>query len=358
MDKFDTSVALLISSLVGAGVFAMPIFARQVGLLSVFVITASFLYMLGLGYLIIEMFPGTVEEEVDRYVGPWAGSAMLLVEISIIFLALTSYAMALKTHLGISDLSILIILLIPLILELHLPSNFTLFTSFFTLAFVSILSLLAIPRMELPVSIFLASGSIVTQTAKEVVAPSLINLSAVLPLFLVGLFAFYGHNMIPRIRNVVRNQKTTKKVFYMAISIVFLLYLPFVISVSGLGVDKLATKYLSEYFTVPLSSTIDLFSLVIFYTAFMIYGTHLATDFGGRKKSTGLIIGGVAILYFLASLLQVSSMMVIAAAGFGVTLYAFLVSLAGHNAKKLFPVPTLVLAGTVLTWLFLLFQVF
>ncbi|MBR9680993.1 MAG: hypothetical protein GOU98_04190 [Candidatus Altiarchaeota archaeon] len=357
MDRFDTSVSLLISALVGAGVFGLPVLAKGVGLMSIFVIFFAFLYMLGLGYLIIEMFPGTVEEEVERYVGPWGVIVLILIEISIIFLALTSYAFAIKAHLGISDLAILTLLAIPLILELHLPANFTMFASFFTLAFVSLLSLLTIPRMELPLNIFAVTGSTMTDFANAS-TPPLMNLGSVVPLFLVALFAFYGHNMIPRIRNIMRSQSTTKKAFYMAISIVFLLYLPFAIAVSGTGVNGLATTYLSGIFGGPLASTIDLFSLLIFYMSFMVYGVHLVNDFGEKHKSVGIVVFGTAILYFLAQSLQVPFHMLIASAGLGVTIYGFLISLAGHNARKLKPIPTILLATTILTWIFLIIQIF
>ena len=140
--------------------------------------------------------------------------------------------------------------------------------------------------------------------------------------------------------------------------IVFLLYLPFAISVSGVGVSELSTKYLAGIFSNPLASLIDLFAVIIFYTSFIIFGLHLVSDFTNRQKGLGLVVGGTFILYFFASLLGAPFHVLIAAAGLGVTIYAFLVALSAFLSEKLFPVPQLIMGLTGLMWLILLIQLF
>ena len=273
MNKFDISVSLLISAIVGAGVFALPLLAKEVGILSIFIIFAAFIYMLGLGYLIVEMTPGTVEEEVETNLGPVARNVLKVSELAVIFLALVSYAMGLRIHLGAPHVLILSILIIPLVMELHFPAIFTRSLAFFILFFVSLMSLIAIPQMEVPVELFMTTT--MTSPPTTTVPAPLLGFESMIPLFMVGVFAFFGHNMIPRVRNILRSKESTKKAFYMAIAIVFLLYLPFAVSVSGLGVDGLATSYLSALFSEPLSSIIDLFAVIVFYTSFILIGLHV-----------------------------------------------------------------------------------
>jgi tyrosine-specific transport protein len=353
VDKFDTSVALLISAIVGAGVFALPVLARDVGLLSVFVIAAAFAYMLGLGYLVVELTPGTVEEEVERTLGTPARKALVAVETAVVLMALVAYVTGLNTHLGASELIVFSLVAIPLVMELHFPANFTQFLAFFILLFISILSLTTIPRMELPVQIFLRSTAL-----SEPAAAVGIDLFAVVPLFLAAAFAFYGHNMVPRIRNILRNKDTTRRAFYMALAIVFLLYLPFAVSVSGVGVEGLATSYLKSFFQEPMSSIVDLFSVVIFYTSFIIFGLHAVGEFADRRQGTALVLIGTFLLYFIASFLAAPFEMLVAAAGLGVTIYAFFAALAGVMSKKLYPVPQAILGTTLLVWLALILQLF
>lgn len=354
VDKFDTSVSILISSLVGAGVFALPLLSRQLGLLSIIVLAGAFAYMLGLGYIVVELTPGTVEEEVELHLGQSARQVLVAAELAVVMLALTAYALGLRAHLGASSVVVFAILAIPLVMDLHFPANFTQFIAFFTLFFVSVLSLLVIPRMELPIGIALRQ----TATSPPVAGTPAADLSAAAPLFLAAAFAFYGHNMIPHIRNILRDKAITRRAFYMALAIVFLLYLPFAVSVSGIGVDGLATTFIASYFSEPLSSIIDLFSVVIFYTSFIIFGLHLVGEFGDRQRGLTAVVGGTLLLYLIAGSLSAPFHLVVAAAGLAVTIYAFITAMAGMVAGKLRPVPQVLAGSTVLAWLFLLLQAF
>ena len=233
----------------------MPTLAKYVGLLSIGFISVAFFFMLGLGYVIVEMSPSTIEEAVERHFGEGARKVLRVVEFAIMFLALTAYAIGLKTHLGMNDFLIFALFALPLVLELHFPAGFTQFVAFFTLVFVSLLTLGTIPSMEIPASLIPTQG---------------ITLFSTLAIFFASIFAFFGHNMIPRIRFILRNKRRTKKVFYTALSIVFLLYLPFAISVSGTGVSGLATKHIAQIFSDPFSSLVDLLAVVLFYTSFVI----------------------------------------------------------------------------------------
>jgi hypothetical protein len=355
VDKFDTSVSLLISAIVGAGVFALPVLSREVGLLSVFIIFGAFIYMLGLGYLIIEMAPGTVEEEVETRLGPLARRILTVAELAVIFLALVAYAMGLKIHLGVPHLLVLSILIIPLVMELHFPAVFTSFLSFFILFFVSVLSIMTIPQMELPVQIFLRTTA--TSPPAAAAAAPVAGIASMIPLFLVAAFAFFGHNMIPRVRSILRSKESTKKAFYMALAIVFLLYLPFAVAVSGTGVDGLASAYLAGFFSEPLSSIIDLFSVVVFYTSFILIGLHLVNMFEDKQRGMTLTLLGVFVLYFVAVFISAPFHLVVASAGVGVTIYAFLTSLAALKAKKMQYLPHAMITLTAVVWLFLFLQV-
>ena len=196
MDKFDTAVSLIISAVVGAGVFALPVISNQLGLMASVFILVAFVYMLGLGYVIIEMTPGTVEEEVEMQFGKKMRLFLKSIEYGIMFLALVSYIIGLKAHLPVHDFLIFSILALPLILELHFPAVFTQFLAFFILAFLSALTLGTVPSMEIPSTLFSQSG---------------FKVSSMISLFFASLFAFFGHNMIPRIRTILRNKKRTKK---------------------------------------------------------------------------------------------------------------------------------------------------
>lgn len=347
MDRFDTSVSLLISATVGAGVFALPILAKTVGLSSVFIILAAFAYMLGLGYLIIGMFPGSVEDEVERHLGERARAAIILVEYAIVFLALTAYLVGLKSHLGVSNILMFIVVAIPLIMQLHFPASFTNILAFFILAFVSSLTLIAIPGMELPAK-FIDVATLITPTGMQ----------AAVFLFLASSFAFYGHNMIPRVRNIIRNKKTTERVFYTAISIVFLLYLPFSVAVSGLGADDMATSFLVRVLSEPWSALTNLLAVIIFYTSFVLFGLKVLDDIGNTGESITLVIVGTAVLYYMTQLASIPFHLIVSAAGLGVSIYAFLVSLSAVRAKKHIPVAYSNLVFTTLLWISLILQFF
>jgi amino acid permease len=354
VDKFDTSVALLISAIVGAGVFALPLLANEVGILSVFVIFGAFIYMLGLGYLIVEMTPGTVEEEVETNLGPLARKLLTISELAVIFLALVAYAMGLRIHLGAPHVLILSILIIPLVMELHFPEVFTRSLALFILFFISMMSLIAIPQMEVPIEVFMTVTS--TAPPSATVPAPLMGFQSIIPLFLAGAFAFFGHNMIPRVRNILRSKESTKKAFYMAIAIVFLLYLPFAVSVSGLGVDGLATQYLSAIFSEPLSSIIDLFAVIVFYTSFILVGLHLVGMFEEKQRGLTLTILGTFALYFVAFFISAPFHLVVASAGFAVTIYAFITALAALKAQKMQYLPHAMIVMTSVAWLLLFLQ--
>ncbi len=343
MDKFDTSVSLIISSVVGAGVFALPVIAGQLGLMSAVFILVAFVYMLGLGYVIIEMTPGTVEEEVEIQFGKKMKLILRVIEYGIMFLALVSYIIGLKAHLPVHDFLIFSILALPLILELHFPAVFTQFLAFFILVFLSALTLGTVPSMEIPSTLFSTSG---------------VKTSSMISLFLASIFAFFGHNMIPRIRTILRNKNKTKKAFYTALSIVFLLYLPFTIAVSGTGVSGIATEHLASFFSNPFSSIIDLLAVVVFYTSFVIFGLHLMGDFGFNLRGLLIVVLGTLFLYVLTNLFRIPFHIVIASAGFGVSMYAAIVSLTAIKAKKLVKFAYYLLGMTLFIWLFLLAQLF
>ena len=347
MDRFDTSVSLLISATVGAGVFALPILAKTVGLSSVFIILAAFAYMLGLGYLIIGMFPGSVEDEVERHLGQRARAAIILVEYAIVFLAMTAYLVGLKDHLGVSDMLVFVVVSIPLIMQLHFPASFTNLLAFFILAFVSALTLISIPGMELP-DRFIDVATLITPTGMQ----------AAIFLFLTASFALYGHNMIPRVRNILRSKRTTERVFYTALSIVFLLYLPFSVAVSGLGADDMATSFLVRVLAEPWSSLTNLLAVIIFYTSFMLFGLKVLDDIGHTGESIALVILGTAVLYYMTRLAELPFHLVVSAAGLGVSIYAFIVSMSAVRAKKHVPVAYSNLAFTVLLWISLILQFF
>lgn len=347
MDRFDTSVSLIISAVVGAGVFALPILAKDVGLSSVFLILVAFLYMLGLGYLVIGMFPGTVEDEVERYLGVRARSAFIILEYAIIFLALTAYLVGLKTHLGVSDILVFAVVAVPLMMQLHFPAAFMNLLAFFILTFISFMTLAAIPGMEIPEKFI----DIATLTS-----PS--GFQSAVFLFLAASFAFFGHNMIPRIRNILRNKKTTEKVFYTALSIVFLLYLPFSVAISGMGVDDMATAFLSRVLVEPWASITSLLAVIVFYTSFVFLGLKVLDDIGHTGESIVLVLLGSAVLYYMVQLAAIPFHLIVSAAGLGVTTYSAVLSLAAVRAKKLLPVAYSTLALTAIVWVSLILQVF
>ncbi len=336
----DFSVSLLISAIVGAGVFALPSLAREAGMLSLLIVPAAFLYMLGVGHLIIEMFPGTVEEEVERELGEWGKHALVFVERAVILLALVAYALALRLHLGLSSLMVLALLAIPLLLELHPTSQITTTLAFFTLGFVSFLSLLALPRMELPYSV--------------ADAVSAIDWKAGIPLFLAAIFAFYGHNMIPRVRNILRSEQKTRRAVYLALSVVFMLYLAFAVSVSGLKVTGLATTFLSGYAGGNMGVLIDLSAAIIFYASFIVMGLHLSLNMG--KGGSAFVFAGTAALYGLAVAAGAGFADIVAAAGLGVSIYGGLIGLAA--SRKRIREGYAVLSASAAVWVILLFQFF
>jgi hypothetical protein len=235
----------------------------------------------------------------------------------------------------VNEFVVFAFLLIPLVMELHFPASFTKFLAFFTLGFISILTLGTITAMEIPTSIVPESG---------------LFLKDLLLLFLGSCFAFFGHNIIPRVRMILRDKAQTKKVFYTAISIVFLLYLPFAVSVAGTGITGIATKHLAELFSGPLGALIEISAVIIFYTSFVIFGLHTLGEFGFNLKGLALMLSMVVAAYYITMMFGMNFQSVICFAGFLVTLYTGIASVTAIKSGTEVKFAYYLLVLTVLMW--------
>ena len=182
--RFDEGLALFISAVIGAGIFALPVLASQVSPLYVFaVLSVSLLFSLFLGYSLLDLAPADVEDEVERVLGSKARLLFHLINLSILLLSLTAYTVALQYHLKTNIVFLLILLFIPLFFNITFPAAFSLSLALFILFFLGAVSL--------------ANLSLVEHTA---LSTSNIFLS---PLLAASYFAFFGHNMIPRIKHQI-----------------------------------------------------------------------------------------------------------------------------------------------------------
>jgi len=315
--RFDAALSLLISATIGAGVFALPAFARPLGIYSLVFILLAFLYSIFLSYTILNFAPGTVEDDVEKILGRPAREILECVDKIIILLALSAYAIAMNSHLKMNPLILLIFLFIPLFLNLHFPAAFS---------FVLAISIL----------IFLSATSIYNlHIISSYPSPSLNAKIAALLLF-SSYFAFFNHNMIPRIRNILRRIPSVKNAVDLSAFLAFLAYAPFTLTTLALGEADLSTKVLVEAYSPIPASLVAIFSILLFYTSFILLGLHLqekAREMVGSAASLA-VIAATAFLYMLAYLLKIPFSVQIATAGFCVSIYGLIVGIAGMKAKK------------------------
>jgi len=340
--RFDEGLALFISAVIGAGIFALPVLASQVSPLYVFaVLSVSLLFSLFLGYSLLDLAPADVEDEVERVLGSKARLLFHLINLSILLLSLTAYTVALQYHLKTNIVFLLILLFIPLFFNITFPAAFSLSLALFILFFLGAVSL--------------ANLSLVEHTA---LSTSNIFLS---PLLAASYFAFFGHNMIPRIRHIVRNIERVKEIIMEGLLITFLIYTSFTLSTAYLGTGETATLVLTQVYKEPLSSFIALAAVVIFYTSFILLGIHLQEMLPGQKYSSLIVVLLVSSLYGLVKFLSLPFAILIASAGFAVSLYGLIVGVTALKARKrrdffsqISPLITIFLS--LLPWLLLIFR--
>ena len=63
--EFSEGLAVMLASIIGAGVFALPAFARGLGAYAILFISLGLGFSLALGYTILSFAPGNVEMEKD-----------------------------------------------------------------------------------------------------------------------------------------------------------------------------------------------------------------------------------------------------------------------------------------------------
>jgi len=313
--RFDEGLAFFISAVIGAGVFALPVLANQVSPFYVLIsITIALLFGVFLGYTILNLAPAEIEEEVERVLGKKARIVFHLFNLSIILLALTAYCLALQEHLKTSLVILLFLLFIPLFFNVTFPAAFSVSLAVFILLFLGIISLSNLSFLET-----------VKLSTSNIFLP---------PFIAAAYFAFFGHNIIPRIRNIVRNLREVKEIVLEGLLLAFLVYLPFTLSTAYLGKGEIATILLSKIYKEPASSIIALIAVLIFYTSFILFGLHLQDMLPPNKFNPLLIVGITSMLYWIVKRFSIGFPILIASAGFVVCLWSLIVSIVAFKVRK------------------------
>ncbi len=339
--KFNEGLSLLLVTIIGAGVFALPVLASEVSPFYVLIsLSLGFLFSVFLGYTVLSFAPADIEEEVERVLGYWGRLAIHLTNISILLLSLTAYMMALEYHLNTSMFMLLLLLLVPLLFHITFPAAFSMTLSAFLVAFLAVISISNLHFVE--------HVSVVT---RPIFLP---------PLIAASYFAFFGHNVMGRLRNIVRNISKVKEIVMLSAIIVFLLYLPFVLSTAYVGFGKIATLTLASLYGEPYSSLISLSASVIFYTSFILLGIHLKEMFPRQKYSSLFIVAIIAALYYVVRVADIPFAILISTAGFAVSIWAIIVSVAALKSKRKSDLlsqlsPYLTMALAILPFFLLLF---
>ena len=337
---YQEGFATLLAAIIGAGVFALPGFARQLGWYSIIFIFLALMFSLGLGYLILAFTPGSVEDEVERVWGKKVAYFFKLINISITLLALVAYVTGAQAHLDTNIIVLLFFMFIPLFLNLNFPQTFSFVLALFTMFFL-----------------MLISASNLNHITSFPVAS--MNWGYAGLLMGAAYFAFFGHTLIPRVRVMVKKVNKVWELLLITLSIAFVLYLVFTLTTLPLGVSDLATTMLETFHSGNLSTFVSLSAILIFYTSFILYGLHLQDLTGRSPLTSGLMVISVVIIYLLTQWMGMPFRVIIAAAGFCISAYAFVVALTAlrvmrpkKTAKKALSWTLMVFA--LLPWLFFL----
>ena len=122
---FTEGLTVMLTSIIGAGVFALPVFARELGLMSILYLLVAYLFSMALGYVILMFTPGTVDDEVGRVFGKKFAGLPFLLDTVISLLALTAYIIGVQSHLQADIFVLLFFMFVPLMFHLHFPASFS-----------------------------------------------------------------------------------------------------------------------------------------------------------------------------------------------------------------------------------------
>ena len=312
---FTEGLAVMVTSIVGAGVFGLPEFAKNLGWMSAFYLLLAYLFSILLARVVLSFTPGTLDEEFERAFGKKYGKLTELLDMVISLLALTAYIVGVQSHLQANIFILLFFMFIPLMFHLHFPASFSIGLTAVIVAFMTSLSF---------VNLKFAGGFPATGFS-----PAFGGM-----LLAAAYFAFFGHNMIPRVRTIIQHTKEAWKAIIISFTAVFVLYALFTLTTIPIGGSGLSTVVLSRFYEGSTPSTIALFAALIFYTSFILIGLHLQEKVGHTPRASLLTVVAALALYALTEIFSIPFSSIIASAGFAVSLYAVLAGVTALKIRK------------------------
>ncbi len=335
------AMMLIVGSVVGAGVLAIPFAVAQVG----FSVGFAYLVIMGLIAVMLHLFLGEIalrtKEPLQiggltrKYVGKWAGKTMITIVILFSTSALVAYVI------GVGEAAHAIFAGTGLALT---PSWWSVMLWALGAIVVS-LGVRTLAQMEFVFAsiIFLVIAILAGISAPYVSVDALahVNLSEFFLPFGIVLFAFHGTVAIPQVEELLpKQQRRMKKVIVLGGLLPMAMYLLFawaVVGVTGTGTTEIATIGLGEVLGPGAIIFGNLFALFAMMTSFFGIGLALRRTYEWdlkRKTWQALALTLVIPLaVFLAGVRDFITTIQLAGAVFG-SIEAILIIIMFWRARK------------------------
>lgn len=318
VNRFDTALGLFLSTLIGAGVLALPSFANRLGIYAFPLLFLGFAFSVMLGFAVSDLGMRDIGLEIETLLGKRAKELFKAVNGIIAVLAMSAYAIGLKMHLGINFFLLAFVLCLPLIFDKKLPKNFNSYFMIFTVLFLGFVS--------------------VANLSDATIAKSSITALPAGLFLLIAYFAFFGHESLPKARILVPNRQEIYRLVIYGCGIAFLAYTAFTLTTAPLGQTDLSTLNLVKLHSGIIGLLISLFTIVLLFSSFLIFGLRVRELFGGTPLSSLIILVLVSALYIVDQFYQIPFSILVALIGVFVSIYALIVSLARIRLRAMDPV--------------------
>lgn len=275
MDKsFYEAVAMLIGTIIGAGIFGIPYVIAQSGVL----VGIIEVLIVGGAVILLHLYLGEVSLRTkgkhqltgyaEKYLGKWGKRLLTFSMVAGIYGALIAYLIgegkALSAIFGmdalVGSLIFFVIMAVFLFIGLNIIRGWELWLGAITVALVVLLMAIAAPSASL-------------ENMKHV------NLAQIFLPYGVLLFAFVGTSAIPTLREEVKKHKNyLKKAILLGSIIPLVIYALFgmvVVGVTGLGTKEIATIKLGEVLGQHMVLLGNVFVIFAMATSFLALGLAL-----------------------------------------------------------------------------------
>ena len=275
MDKsFLHSIAILVGTTIGAGIFVLPLALQKLGLWG----GISFLFLISLVVLIINLLLAeailrTKENHqlsgyAEKYLGKYAKKIMALFIFIYLYSALTAYL----TGVAASIFSLF-------------PKTDYLLLAIIYFIFVSTLIYLGIKTISLTEYLFSSMMFLIftfvflfSFSSPLVLINSVFDLSVFFGSYGIVFFAFFGIFSIPEMAQVIDEKKKLKKAIIIAMFIIFILYVLFFVSAAklcGPGLTDNSLICLKDTLPPRINNIVVILAILAMTTSYLILSQSL-----------------------------------------------------------------------------------